>query len=99
MRGTRHVALLLALSVGAVWTQEADEPEPGEKRTNATDGAEMVWVPAGEFLMGSDPKELDDLWARTGWYTGRRNEAGAETPKHKVEVDGFWMYAMEVTNE
>ncbi len=99
MGATRYAALLLALFVGAVCAQEADEPEPGEKRTNETDGAEMVWVPGGEFEMGSAPKELDELWARTGWDPDRRKRADSESPKHTVEVDGFWMYATEVTNE
>lgn len=42
----------------------------------------MVWVPGGEFTMGSDaPCE-------------RRNEG----PAHRVRVGGFWMDRHEVTN-
>ena len=32
----------------------------GDKRTNLVDGAEMVWVPAGEFLMGSTTRSSDE---------------------------------------
>ncbi len=45
--------------------------------------AGMVWVPGGEFLMGTD----GDL----GWPE--------EKPAHRVRVDGFWMDETEVTNE
>ncbi|TAN68042.1 MAG: formylglycine-generating enzyme family protein [Methylobacter sp.] len=45
--------------------------------------AGMVWIPGGEFVMGSR-SEI----ARAD-----------EKPVHKVKVDGFWMDATEVTNE
>ena len=48
------------------------------------DQAELAFVPAGEFLMGSDPDE-PYFW-------------GAETPKHVVYLDAFWVYQTEVTN-
>lgn len=45
-----------------------------------TDG--MVWIPPGEFLMGStDPLARLD-----------------ESPIHRVRLDGFWIDATEVTN-
>jgi sulfatase modifying factor 1 len=68
-----RVALLLAaLSVlaGAVAAQPAPAP------------AGMVWIPGGEFGMGSDSK-----LARPD-----------ERPVHPVRVDPFWMDATEVTN-
>jgi formylglycine-generating enzyme required for sulfatase activity len=43
----------------------------------------MVWVPGGEFTMGSS----DDPEARPD-----------EFPAHRVRVDGFWMDQTEVTN-
>jgi sulfatase modifying factor 1 len=43
----------------------------------------MVWIPGGEFSMGSeDPMMGQDA-----------------RPVHRVSVDGFWMDATEVTNE
>ena len=42
----------------------------------------MVWIPGGEFTMGTD----SDL----GWDD--------EKPAHRVRVDGFWMDPTEVTN-
>ena len=57
--------------------------KPIKTETNAIDHAEMVWVPAGEFTMGSedtDPDAGDD-----------------QKPAHKVYVDGYWIYKNDVT--
>src|SRR5260221_5875656 len=43
----------------------------------------MIWIPGGEFIMGSDnPKDAKK----------------DEMPPHKVKVDGFWMDITPVTN-
>ncbi|MFO0961224.1 MAG: SUMF1/EgtB/PvdO family nonheme iron enzyme, partial [Isosphaeraceae bacterium] len=58
---------------------EAPEPEmtaPGAAASG------MVWIPAGEFRMGSD---APDAWPEEG-------------PAHRVYVHGFWMDEHEVTN-
>jgi formylglycine-generating enzyme required for sulfatase activity len=52
--------------------------EPGEGEAPAG----MVWIPGGEFTMGTnDPQSYE-----------------AERPAHRVRVDGFWMDETEVTN-
>src|SRR5205085_8367681 len=43
---------------------------------------EMVWIPGGEFTMGTDETE----------------SYAPEKPAHRVRVDGFWMDETEVTN-
>jgi serine/threonine-protein kinase len=50
---------------------------------NEKDGAEMVYVPAGEFLMGSEDANADN----------------DEAPEHTVYLDAYWIYKYEVTNE
>lgn len=50
----------------------------------------MVWVPGGEFSMGSD-KSCESLCDLGGL-------AADASPIHRVRVDGFWMDATEVTN-
>lgn len=65
-------------------------PQPTPQRpaqdtqTRSRDGMVMVFVPAGEFLMGSneDPQ----------------NEPSYETPQHKVYLDAYWIDRTEVTN-
>lgn len=65
-------------------TQENDDPPP------AVAPAGMVWIPGGEFSMGSDHRSE----ALCG-LPGITNDA---VPIHRVYVDGFWMDQTEVTN-
>lgn len=59
-------------------------PGPTSKTTiNDQAPAGMVWIPGGEFSMGTDDPESYEV----------------ERPAHRVKVDGFWMDATEVTNE
>lgn len=51
----------------------------------------MVWIPGGEFIMGTDYRPAP----------GKPNPDRIkpdEYPPHRVEVDGFWMDITEVTN-
>ena len=50
-------------------------------RVNRKDGAVMVYVPAGAFLMGAEDGE------------GEENEH----PQHAVYLDGYWIYKDDVT--
>jgi formylglycine-generating enzyme required for sulfatase activity len=51
----------------------------------------MVWIPGGEFSMGSDdPREA---------ICGGPDAMPDARPIHRVAVDGFWMDATEVTND
>ncbi len=54
----------------------------GQTTIAATDGATMLCVPAGDFLMGSDSSEA--------WEN--------ESPVHNVYLDAFWIDKTEVTN-
>ncbi len=66
---------------------------------NPKDGAEMVWVPAGEFTMGSTDKQTaaeSKRWLKPSPQI-IKVEYDAEKPQHKVFMDGYWMYKYEVT--
>jgi sulfatase modifying factor 1 len=65
-------------------TLEHAKDPPG----NAPEG--MVWIPGGEYSMGTR-SECEGMCAMPG--TSRD-----ALPVHRVEVDGFWMDATEVTN-
>jgi formylglycine-generating enzyme required for sulfatase activity len=54
----------------------------------APDG--MVWIPGGEFSMGSDDP--------TGSLCGGPDPMRDARPVHRAHVDGFWMDLTEVTN-
>jgi len=67
-----------------------EEPVHGDSRMNPVDGYEMVWVPAGEFLMGSTEKSLASV---------RRVLEGVEHehPQHTVQLNGYWIGRYPVT--
>jgi eukaryotic-like serine/threonine-protein kinase len=54
----------------------------GSVNENPIDDAEMVFVPYGEFIMGTNASDADEN----------------EKPEHPVFVDSFWIYKYEVTN-
>ena len=71
----------------------------GATRINPKDGAEMVYVPAGEFLMGSTEAEIEAAFAyhrdrKTGygkaWFT-------CEGPQRRVYLAAYRIYKNDVT--
>ena len=79
------------------WGQD-DKAYPDKFVVNPKDGAEMVWVPAGKFRMGSTPEEIDKLWRENGWDNDWKTNAAWEQPAHEVTITGgFWLYRHEVT--
>ena len=53
------------------------------EKINSGDGALMILIPGGEFLMGASPEDSD-----AGWE---------EKPRHKVYLNPFYIYKYEVT--
>ena len=71
------------VSAGLLLNLPACQAAGAEARTRVDpkDGAEMVYVPAGEFVMGSkDGVGADD-----------------EHPQHTVDLDAYWIYKNDVT--
>jgi formylglycine-generating enzyme required for sulfatase activity len=69
------------------------------KRALSLDGAEMVYVPAGPFTMGSDLQEIQTAFASAiqkymdiTWVWFER-----ELPKHQGDLPGFWIDVVPVT--
>jgi formylglycine-generating enzyme required for sulfatase activity len=56
----------------------------------------MVYVPTGEFWMGSTDEDIDAVMAECSDCV--REEFTREQPRHKVYVDAFWIDRTEVTN-
>ena len=67
-----------------VETEDVYKPQKGDEMTNSIDGAEMVFIPEGEFLMGA----MED----------DRQALANEKPKRTIYIDAFWIYKYEVTN-
>ncbi|MCD4784043.1 MAG: SUMF1/EgtB/PvdO family nonheme iron enzyme [Candidatus Eremiobacteraeota bacterium] len=51
---------------------------------NPVDGAKMILIPAGEFIMGANESDKD--------------ADESEKPRHKGHLDAFYIYKFEVTN-
>src|SRR5262249_52135743 len=80
---TRNIPLLLLVGLAAFGVTFAVVHYAGRSSLAPAGGSPgMVWIPGGEFTMGTD----SDL----GWPD--------EKPAHRVRVDGFWMDETEVTN-
>jgi len=90
---TIRLCIFIAAILGAsfAWVLDLARPQsehsvPTLLKVIAGDGVNgpegMVWIPGGEFLMGSD-----DRLARLN-----------ERPAHRVRVRGFWMDRTHVTN-
>ena len=107
-------ALVLAACLLGIWHWRTGrfpwESKPTAQvntKTNPIDGAEMVFIPGGEFMMGANRPVLARLpfglldripWVGEGIHE-RALVAENASPRHRVVVDGFWVYAYEVTNE
>jgi len=77
--------------------------EPMPREQTGKDGAPMLLIPAGSFLMGSTKDEVDravkdcvkelgkDQQTCEGYYK-------SELPQHKVQIDAFYLDKYEVTN-
>ncbi len=60
---------------------------------------EMVYVPAGKFLMGSDSEEVERAWREclSKYPRCGRHWFEAESPEHVVYLDAFFIDKTEVT--
>ncbi len=77
------VFVLALLVLGGAFALGLLNPQTGTVQRRGSDNAEMVYVPAGEFRMGSVANE----------------QAGDdEKPQHTVVLDAFWIDRHEVTN-
>jgi formylglycine-generating enzyme required for sulfatase activity len=72
----------------------------GDTRIRPADGMTMVYVPAGQFEMGSDDDSVDYAMQLCSELSDRcqRRWYEDQQPAHTVALDGFWIDKYEVTN-
>ena len=90
--------LLTVLLFTASWSQAIAELNLKKTRTNKRDGAKMVLVPTGRFLMGSTSAEVDPQFTETRLPVAWKTHTEDESPRHARSIDAFYMYRYEVTN-
>lgn len=101
-------AVLLLVSPGAGWSLSDSRltvPQLGDTYVRPVDGMSMVYVPAGEFEMGTSDagaRYARQLCIRVcGQFAVAVCQASAfadERPAHRVAVHAFWIDRDEVTN-
>jgi len=79
-------------------TATPDRPSLGDTWERPTDGMVMVYVPAGEFEMGSTEDEVDAALALCNEYHSDCEGFEDEQPAHTVALGAFWIDRTEVTN-
>jgi len=98
------LVLIIAAALPALFPvyrpQEPTEARAGETRIRPADGMVMVYVPTGEFEMGTGGLG----WIRQPLSPRDRERAGFpgyvfpdERPQHPVYLDAFWIDQTEVT--
>ncbi len=61
-----------------------ETPDIGSTKVSNKDGATLVFVPAGEFIMGASYSDADAL--------------NSDWPEHRVKLSAYWIDRTEVTN-
>jgi len=102
------VTVMLVLVVSAVRAAEkasggrvfrtptpAADAKLGDVWISPKDGAEMVYVPAGEFIMGSTDADIAAL--RKEYPKAKAEWFADETPQFRARLPGYWMDKYEVT--
>ena len=104
-------SVVLVLVVCLAWAADSPggrvfrTPQPpaaaqlGDIWVNPKDGGEMVYVPAGEFLMGSSDAQIAALIKSLPFTLPDflKWVFEADGPQRKVYLDGYWIYKCEVT--
>lgn len=68
------------------------------------DNADLVYIPAGEFLMGTSPEQLSPLIEECIEILGNdfveacESKYNNQTPQHVVYLDAYWIDKYEVSN-
>lgn len=91
------IPLLLALACGEGMDSGPVEPLPIKTITTQKDGAVMVFVPAGDFLMGTSDADIE-LYKEI-FPLRDISRFDNERPQRTVYLDAFYIDQFEVTNK
>ena len=66
-----------------------------EKTMTTFTGMELVWIPPGEFMMGSTPEERE--WAKANGCKAMWTDREGQQPRRTAIKDGYWLARTEMT--
>ena len=90
--------MLLLVVPDSCSLEAAEKAMPPRTEKNTTDGAEMILVPGGGFLMGTTAREVDAQFNDTGLPDDWKKHTLDEQPRHKQTLKPFYIYKYEVMN-
>ena len=101
MKGIVLFVMMVASAVSAAGATNSFEPTIAAKiKAPALKPIGMVWIPGGEFSMGSDDPTISTIGElEHNQSCGGREAMQDARPIHRVYVNGFWMDRTEVTNK
>jgi len=70
----------------------------GSTMTSDKDGMVMVYMPEGDFVMGSSAQDAFSICASI-YNICKKSQFNNLEPKHNIYLDSFWIDKTEVTNE
>jgi formylglycine-generating enzyme required for sulfatase activity len=99
-------SVFLAGCVDQILNSPNPNPQLGDASIRSIDEAVIVYVPSGEFIMGSDIEMVNEarkmckkmFGGAMAIGTCQQSEFIKEFPAHKVHLDEFWIDQTEVTN-
>lgn len=100
MKRSRPCPLPASLALGACAgciLAAAAEPAPGTLIAHPVDGARMVYVPAGDFIMGLDEPEANTIAQHLGMKSAETLWAWDCYPRRTVSLPGYFIDETEVT--
>ena len=90
-----------SLALDPILTPSPTPAEPVAGATRIIDDITFVYMPAGEFMMGSDEDGIDLALQKCDQYENnncQRDRFSDESPQHLVYIDALWLMQTEVTN-
>ena len=100
--GKLTILLIILIPISSFAQNSPTETGIGITKTWEKDNMEIVFVPAGTFLMGSNNDQLDAALSECSELSPTGNctlhQYSHEQPAHWAYLDSFWIDKTEVTN-
>jgi sulfatase modifying factor 1 len=107
---SEQIATITQIAANIIATQTAQAPtttpipptptlSPGDIRTSPVDGMTMVYIPGGEYTLGSTQADVDWAVDACREFTDNCDPTTFEDemPQHTVQLDPYWIDQTEVT--